>query len=185
MKDTNGLYNERYRINSGRRPGYDYSQGGQYFITICTQSRTPAFGEIRPATAALADAYLQGNELATRAWDCWHQIPQHFPFAEPDAFVVMPDHVHGIVVLHRPAGQAEQPEARFGPQSDNLAAIVRGFKVGVKAWATRQGLPFQWQAGYYDRIIRNERELEKIRDYIHANPNKWESEQQNEQQLFR
>ncbi|MBF9220192.1 transposase [Hymenobacter ruricola] len=185
MANLNGLYNERYRIDSARRVGHDYGQGGGYFVTICTKDRTPCFGEIVPAAGALTDAYLNGNDLAVRAWDCWQQVPQHFPFARPDAFVVMPDHVHGILFFDRPATYAGQPEARFGPQSNNLASVVRGFKVGVKAWATRQGLSFQWQAGYYDRIIRDERELEKIRDYIHGNPAKWASEQHNELSLFR
>ncbi|MCI1189544.1 transposase [Hymenobacter sp. DH14] len=181
MKDTNGLYNARYRINSARRMGYDYSQAGGYFITICTKNREHSFGEIHPATDALTDAYLIGNELAVRTWNCWQEIPQHFPFVEPDAFVVMPDHVHGILFINRTADYAERPETRFGPQSDNLASIIRGFK----AWATRQGINFNWQPRYYDRIIRNELELEKIRDYIQGNPNRWEAEQQNELSLFR
>ena len=185
MKDTNGLYNERYRINSARRAGYDYSQAGGYFITICTKNREHSFGKIYPATDAVTDAYLIGNELAVQAWNCWQEIPQHFPFVEPDVFVVMPDHVHGILFINRPADYLERPETHFGPQSDNLASIIRGFKVGVKAWATRQGITFNWQPRYYDRIIRNELELEKIRAYIQGNPNRWEAEQQNELSLFR
>ncbi len=185
MKDNNGLYNERYRIKSARRAGYDYSQAGGYFITICTKNRKHSFGEIHPATDVLTDAYLIGNELAVRAWNCWQEIPQHFPVVEPDAFVVMPDHVHGILFVNRPANYAEQPGTPFGPQSDNLASIIRGFKVGVKAWTTQQGLIFNWQPRYYDRIIRNELELDKIRAYIQGNPNRWEAEQQNELSLFR
>ena len=185
MKDTSGLYNDKYRINSARRPGYDYSQAGGYFITICTKDREHSFGEIRPATDALTDAYLIGNELAVQAWACWQAIPQHFPFVEMDAFVVMPDHIHGVLFIHRPANYAERPEACFGPQSYNLASIIRGFKVGVKVWATRQGIDFNWQPRYYDRIIRSELELEKIRTYIQGNPNRWEAEQNNEISLFR
>ena len=185
MKDTNGLYNERYRIKSARWAGYDYSQAGGYFITICTKNREYSFGKIHPATDALTDAYLIGNELAVRAWNCWQEIPQHFTFVERDAFVVMPDHVHGILFINRPADYEEHLETRFGPQSGNLTSIIRGFKVGVKAWATRQGITFHWQPRYYDRIIRNELELEKIRNYIHGNANRWEAEQQNELSLFR
>ena len=185
MKNTNGLYNERYRVGSARRAGYDYSQAGGYFITICTKNREHLFGEIQPATAALTDAYLDGNEMAVRAWECWQQIPQHFPFVEPDAFVVMPDHVHGVLFIYRPDDYAEKPETSFGPQSNNLASIVRGFKVGVKAWATRQGLVFAWQPCYYDRVIRTETELEKIRDYINGNPNRWETDKGNDLGIFR
>ncbi|GAB3317227.1 transposase [Hymenobacter humi] len=185
MKDRNGLYGERYRINSVRRAGYDYSKGGGYFITICTKNRIPYFGQIQPATDDLHDAYLNGTNLAEQAWHCWQQIPLHFPFAEPDAFVVMPDHVHGILFIHRSAEYVEQAVAQFGPQSDNLASIIRGFKVGVKAWATRQGLEFAWQSSFYDRIIRNEAELEKIRKYVLDNPNRWESEAGEELGIFR
>ena len=185
MKDCDGLYNGRYRINSARRAGYDYSQAGSYFITICTKNREHSFGEIYPAADTLTDAYLISTGLAVRAWDCWQEISQHFPFVEPDAFVVMPDHIHGILFIHRSADYAERSEACFGPQSDNLASIIRGFKVGVKAWATRQQINFDWQPRYYDRVIRNELELEKIRGYIQGNPNRWEAEQQNELNLFR
>ncbi len=184
MEDTNGLFREQYRINSARRAGYDYSQGGSYFITICTKNRQPYFGEIQPATTR-ADAWLAGTQLAARAWECWQQIPQHFPFVEADAFVVMPDHMHGILIINRPADYAEQAAPHFGPQSNNLASIVRGFKVGVKGWATQNKLPFEWQAGYYDRVIRNEIELEKSRAYIQSNPNRWESDKQNELSIFR
>jgi len=185
MKDTNGLYKDKYRINSARRSGYDYSQAGGYFITICAKSREHSFGNIQLATDALTNAYLIGNELAVQAWNCWQAIPQHFPFVESDAFVVMPDHVHGVLFINRPADYPKRSETHFGPRSDNLASIIRGFKVGVKAWSTRQGINFNWQPRYYDRIIRNELELEKIRTYIQDNPNRWEAEQQNELSLFR
>jgi len=185
MKDTNGLYKDKYRINSARRSGYDYSQAGGYFITICTKSREHSFGNIQLATDALTNAYLIDNELAVQAWNCWQAIPQHFPFVESDAFVVMPDHVHGVLFINRPGDYPKRSETHFGPRSDNLASIIRGFKVGVKAWSTRQGINFNWQPRYYDRIIRNELELEKIRTYIQDNPNRWEAEQQNELSLFR
>lgn len=160
MKDTNGIFKDKYRINSARRAGYDYGQNGGYFITICTKNCEHFFGEIQPATDALTDAYLIGNELAMQAWNCWQAIPQHFPFVEPDAFVVMPDHIHDILFINRTDGHMERSETNFGPQSNNLASVIRGFKVGVKAWATRQGISFDWQTRYYDRVIRNELELE-------------------------
>ena len=128
-----GLFLDKYRINSARRAGQDYGQAGQYFITICTHSRQPYFGQIQPAASAIEDAYLLGNALAERACECWQQIPQHFPFVEAGPFIVMPDHVHGILFFYRPAERLDQPAPVFGPQSDNLAAVVRGFKVGVKA----------------------------------------------------
>ena len=179
-----GLFADKYRIDSARRPGHDYSKAGQYFITICTQSRQPYFGQIQPASDSLNDAQLIGTDLATRALDCWQEIPHHFPFAEPDAFVVMPDHIHGILFFHRSADYSEHHPAVFGPQSDNLASVIRGFKVGVKSWATRSGIPFTWQPGYFDRVIRNDIELEKIRQYIRNNPNQWAADQGQDIGLF-
>ena len=182
---ANGLYQDKYRIASARRTGYDYSQDGGYFVTICTQNRTWYFGEVVPAADALTDAYLTGTALANRAQECWQQMPEHFSFVKPDALVIMPDHVHGILFIRRAADDAPRVNASFGAQSSNLAAVVRGFKVGVKAWATRQGLDFAWQPGYYDRVIRNEKELEKIRRYIGGNLNQWAEEAGNEGGLFR
>ena len=180
----NGLYLDKYRIDTARLLGHDYGQTGQYFITICTHKRQPYFGEIKPASGALQDASLLGTALAARALECWQEIPQHFPFAEPDSFVVMPDHIHGILFFHRPSDRVAQPASTFGPQSDNLASVVRGFKVGVKAWATKAQIPFAWQPRYFDRVIRNEQELEKIRAYILDNPNRWKMDKVNDSGLF-
>ncbi|GAA4354021.1 transposase [Hymenobacter saemangeumensis] len=182
MKD--GIFADKYRIASARRPGYDYGQAGWYFITICTQGRQPYFGSIQPAGGALADAYLLGTALAVRAIECWQQIPQHFPFVEPDAFVVMPDHVHGILFFHQSVERLNSLAPTFGPQSKNLAAVVRGFKVGVKAWATHSSLDFAWQPRYFDRVIRNEIELQKIRDYIKNNPNRWDADSCHDSGVF-
>jgi putative transposase len=171
-----GLFADKYRLAPARRLGYDYGQAGIYFITICTQNHQPYFGRIQPSTGALTDAYLQGTDLARRACKCWQQIPQHFPFVEPDAFIVMPDHIHGILFFQRAAERADQLAPAFGPQSDNLASVVRGFKVGVKSWATKSETDFAWQPRYFDRVIRNEVELEKIRSYIQNNPNQWDAD---------
>ena len=179
-----GLYLNKYRIDSARRAGQDYSQAGQYFITICTQKRYPYFGQIQPATSALNDACLIGNELATRAYECWQQIPQYFSFVEVGPFVVMPDHIHGILFFHRQAERPDQLAPVFGPQSNNLASVVRGFKTGVKAWATTSKTPFTWQPRYFDRVIRNAIELEKISAYIRDNPNRWEVDKANDMGLF-
>ena len=181
---NNGLYLDKYRVHTARRPGQDYSQNGHYFVTICTQNRQPYFGRIQPATSGLTDAQLVGTALADRALECWQQVSQHFVFAEADAFVVMPDHIHGILAFQRPPDQPDYTAAKFGPQSHNLASVVRGFKVGVKAWATKSQLPFAWQSGYFDRVIRNEMELDKIRKYILDNPNAWDTNTDKDAGLF-
>ena len=179
------LFRGRYRVPSARRPGHDYQQAGAYFITICTAHRAPHFGAIEWEANDPATAHLVGTALADQAVACWLAMPAHFPFAVPDAFVVMPDHIHGVVWFERPADFVAHSPARFGPQSNNLAAVVRGFKVGVKAWATRSGVPFEWQARYHDRIIRNDDELRRIQHYIAQNQARWATESGNPDGIFR
>ncbi|WP_188558777.1 transposase [Hymenobacter glacieicola] len=180
----NGLYQDKYRVASTRWRGYDYSQNGVYFITICTQNRHHYFGQIQEGVLPGEEAVLLPTQVGLVALECWKAIPQHFPFAVPDVFVVMPDHIHGIIFFHRPT-TASPSQNTFGPQSQNLASVVRGFKVGVKSWATRNQWPFAWQAGYFDRVIRNEAELEKARRYIANNPSQWTADQGKPDGVFR
>ena len=184
MTDANGLYQDQYRVASTRWAGYDYSQNGIYFITICTKNRKPYFGEIQPGTRVGDAAFLQPTASALRAVDCWQAMPQHFSFVEPDAFVVMPDHVHGILFFHKPDPAAPQ-RSTFGPQRQNLASVVRGFKIGVQGWATRQQAFFEWQSSYFDRVIRGETELAKARRYIADNPTAWLRDEAKPDGIFR
>ncbi|MFA5817054.1 MAG: hypothetical protein WC865_15715 [Bacteroidales bacterium] len=103
---------------------------------------------------------------------CWESIPAHYPFVELDSFILMPDHLHGILCF----GKKEQSECnpnQFGPQIQNLAALIRGFKSSVTSFAKAHFIVFHWQPRYFDRIIRNEEELNQIRKYIRDNPVKW------------
>jgi REP element-mobilizing transposase RayT len=155
-----------------------------YFLTICTQNRRPYFGEIMASQLVGGDSTLNATVLAHRALECWNEIPEHFAFAVPDTCVIMPDHVHGVVIFQKSDAEIDRHNT-FGPQRQNLASVVRGFKVGVKAWATRQGLEFAWQSGYFDRVLRNDVELEKARQYISNNPNQWLADQEKPDGLFR
>lgn len=171
----NGRYQGRYRIESTRLPWWDYGSNAAYFITICAQDRAHVFGEVVGGAMIL-------TPLGRAAWDCWRAMPQHFPFAVPDAFVAMPNHVHGIVVIDKPApdpplGRAYRRQGNtFGPQSRNLASIVRGFKVGVTMFARRHQLPFAWQPRYHDHIVRDDAARERIRRYIADNPRRWRAD---------
>ena len=130
------------------------------------------------------------SPLGHAAQDCWEKIPAHFPFVVLDEFVIMPNHVHGILVIDKPIEIETQNIVethnivetqnfaslrgnRFGPQSQNLASIVRGYKVGVTKFARQNHLPFAWQSRYHDHVIRNTAEHERIREYIRANPQNW------------
>jgi putative transposase len=156
----------QYRIPSARWATWDYGSNAAYFVTICTAGRTHDFGEI-------ANGKMTLTPLGQAAADCWEAIPDHFPFVVLDGFVVMPNHVHGIIIIDKPEGGSGSGPNRFGPQSKNLASIARGYKIGVTKYARQRNLPFKWQARYHDHVIRNRGEYERIRKYIHENPQKW------------
>ncbi|SFQ60505.1 transposase [Hymenobacter arizonensis] len=180
-------FDNRFRISSARWAGYDYSQSGVYFVTVCTGNRARYFGEIILTTGDRDSAELLPTAQAAIAETCWLEIPTRFPFVSLDAFMLMPDHLHGLLIFDK---VVEQPPAltyqnAFGPQHDNLAAVIRGFKAGVSALTKRQGLAFGWQSRYHDRVVRNDAELKKIQQYIACNPARWKHEQFSEEGLLR
>ncbi len=166
----------KYRIPSARWAAWDYASNAAYFVTICIAGRIHGFGKIK-------DGVMQLSPLGQSALDCWTEIPAHFPFVELGAFVVMPNHVHGIIIINKPDQAAvvetqvpTVPRNRFGPQSKNLASIVRGYKIGVTKYARQHGIPFSWQPRYHDHVIRDPKEHERIQQYILNNPINWEEE---------
>ena len=156
----------KYRIASTRLAAWDYGSNAIYFVTICTAGRTHYFGEV-------VDGEMVLSPLGRTAADCWQAIPEHFSFVVPDVCVVMPNHVHGIVVIDKPHPVQVQSSNRFGPQSQNLVSVVRGYKVGVTMYARRNDTAFSWQARYHDRVIRSEAEYERVQHYIEMNPQQW------------
>jgi len=164
-----------------RLKGYDYSQAGAYFITICTQNRKCMFGEIIAGEMRL-------NAAGDLAIQCWQDIPDHFAHAELDEWVIMPNHVHGIVsIVDVPPVGAKNfsplQQPNFSPlpgTSKTIGSIVRGFKIGVTKWM-RNNTPIHdvWQRNYWEHIIRNESELIRVREYIRNNPVRWELDKLN------
>jgi REP element-mobilizing transposase RayT len=187
------LYQDRYRIPSNRLPGYDYGQNGAYFVTICTHNRQPYFGTIEVPGGDWDAASLQPTSLGEKAAEYWAAIPQFAPFVQLDAFILMPDHLHGVLLFDKDEANEETRsiaslrsyENRFGPQSRNLASVLRGFKSAVTMFARHHQLEFQWQARFHDRVVRSEIELEKIRPYIMSNLSRWEKEYNNGEGLYR
>lgn len=181
------MYLDRYRVASARLPGYDYGQSGAYFVTICTHNRQPSFGTVEVPAEGWDAAYVQPTALGQRARAGWASIPQFAPFVTLDAFVLMPDHVHGVLLFDKnePSGPPLPYENRFGPQRENLASVLRGFKSGVTTFARMQGIAFQWQPRFHDRIVRSDDELTRIRRYIETNPSRWEKEWDNGEGLYR
>lgn len=205
------IFNNKYRSESARLRGYDYAQTGAYFVTICTFDRIRYFGEI-------IDDVMNRSEIGKIAEREWIVTPQIRPDMqiEMDAFVVMPNHIHGIIVIginpyntpnrrdatHRvPTNSAPTipdlsgnpiPDSppnsssernKFAPQSNNLASIIRGYKSAVTVGARKIIPGFAWQPRFYDHIIRNETELNRIREYIANNPQNWGSNSNNLQKM--
>lgn len=168
-----------------RYKGYDYAQDGFYFVTICVKNREMFLG-------GAINGKIKLSEIGLAADKFWREIPNHFLFVKLDEYVVMPNHVHGIIIIENNTQNvgtqnfAFLPEYqnKFGPQSKNLSSIIRGFKIGVTKYANNNNLEFAWQSRFHDRIIRNENELNCIRQYIINNPLKWELDRNNLENLF-
>ena len=167
-----------HRRKSLRLSDYNYSQPGAYFVTICTFESRNLLGEVHNREMFLNDA----GRIVKRTW---LEIPEHFLIADLDSFIVMPNHIHGILVLIDVGrGTAcRAPTERFGkPIPDSLPTIIRSFK----AAATRRinilnntpGATL-WQRNYYEHIIRSEESLNRIRKYIDDNPLRWGEDPEN------
>lgn len=166
-------YKNAYRSETTQLKNWDYGSRGFYFVTICTKSKQPYFGRIVKNNGFIQNAAVQRlTQIGDIVNQYWKDIPKHFPFVELDAFVIMPDHIHGILFLNRPKYESWRTNS-FKPQSENLASIIRGFKAAVKKYAVMNKLEFEWQPRYYDRVIHAESELNIIRQYIANNPAKW------------
>jgi REP element-mobilizing transposase RayT len=160
----------RHHRHSIRLPGYDYSQPGAYFVTICTYQRECTFGTIHDRTVFL-------SQFGAIVEQCWRALSEHFRFIELDTFAIMPNHLHGIVVI-KDYSQANVGGSN-GTRPRSLGAIIQNFK----SISTRKMKhTFQsseahiWQRNYYERIIRDQAELNNIRRYIETNPDRWNSE---------
>ena len=106
--------------------------------------------------------FLHKTPIGEIAYNNWLNIPNHFSFVELDDFVIMPNHIHGILFINKP-DKIDWQLNKFGIQSQNLASVIRGYKASVKAHATTNNIEFGWQPRYYDHVIRNEKEYLNIR----------------------
>ena len=172
---------EFHHRRSIRLRDYDYSRTGAYFVTICAWKKECSFGEVSKGTVNCSEA----EKIVT---DSWYKLLERFPSIELDEFVIMPNHIHGIVFMNALVGAGlalpgMKPKQKGAASSaPTLGDIMRTFKstsaVTVNRRLDRPGLPL-WQRNYYERIIRDERELHAIREYIRYNPLKWEEDDEN------
>jgi len=168
------------RRRSLRLQAYDYRQAGAYFVTLCAHHRACLFGEIADAVLAIS----ADGEAAVAAWE---EIPVHFPNVELDAYVLMPNHIHGILVINAVGARHASPQMdedgfRARHASPLLGTIVGSYKSAVARRINAQrGTPGAsvWQRSYFEHVIRSEASLERIREYIAANPARWADDAEN------
>ena len=144
-----------------RLPHHDYAEPGGYFITICTRDRACTLGDI-------VDATVVPTQLGRIVERTWGELPEIVPTIGLDAFVIIPNHVHAIVFLRE--------ATRHG-----LPDIVRIFK----SWTSRRAGTPLWQRGYYEHVVRNDADLDRIREYIAANPAMWDRDEENPSSIRR
>jgi len=149
-----------------RLPGFDYSSSGYYFVTICTFQKEWCLGEIIADTMTL-------NQFGKTIDLVWKDIPKHNLGANLDCYQIMPNHIHGIIVLSRCRGIACNAPTWGHVTAGSLSCVIRSFK----SECSKQIGFGLWQRNYYEHIIRNEVELNKIREYIHSNPVNWEKDE--------
>ncbi|KPL19229.1 MAG: transposase [candidate division Zixibacteria bacterium SM23_81] len=168
----------RHQRRSIRLRNYDYSQAGYYYVTICTQDRICLFGRVREGHVCL-------NRLGLLVKRYWRWLPLRYSYVKLDKWVIMPNHLHGIVVI------ADENVCRGGSRTAPTAVVPRRKALGrligaFKTASTKEinkiiktpGRPI-WQRNFYDHVIRSETELRLIREYIVNNPLKWELDRNN------
>jgi putative transposase len=161
------LFRNKYRIGSTRYRGYDYSSPGKYFITICTKDRKPYFGEVENGKMILSDLGIIAEKF-------WREIPGHFPNIDLDEYIIMPDHIHGILIINRDyfveAPKLGASTIKLG--ASTIGSIINQFKRICTITIKSRGFDFAWQSRFHDHIIRTRIELYRIRKYIRENPEK-------------
>ena len=202
-------FQNRFRIPSARASWHNYREG-MYFITICAHQQKPYFGRIIPRPG-LAENQLVLTEVGRNVEENLQQITSHYPYAEIPVFVIMPNHLHFIIIIDSaddsngnddstcrdvacnvsdiPSdnlngnvacnhsndtsnGNGCQIHMKISPQKGSLSTVIRGFKSAITKYARERGIAFAWQTRFYDRIIRNQNELNAIATYIENNPYK-------------
>lgn len=196
-------YKNKYRIKSTRLQSWNYGWIGSYFVTICTKNREHHFGGILE-TQNIASLKLSdiGN-IVKQEWLKTPEIRSDMNI-KLDEFIIMPNHFHAIVFIGEneynkfgytkcrdtmhcvstTSTNINSIQNKFGPQCKNLASIIRGFKSVVTKQARMINREFAWQSRFYDRIIINEKEFYKIKQYIINNPNNWDNDRNNQDGLW-
>ena len=182
-------FKDKYRIPSARATWHDYD-GGIYSITICTKYREHYFGEIDNEVMHL-------SEIGTYTQECIEEISQHNPYAEIPLYVVMPNHLHLIVIIdydktphdkrvvdvvtsketfHKTSLQKKTPIERATEMQSWLSVVIRQFKQSITRFANENNIQFAWQTRFHDHIIRDNDEMNGIANYIENNVANWKED---------
>lgn len=196
------LFKNKYRIESARLHGWDYRWAASYFVTICTHNKEYFFGNIENSEMHL-------NDMGKIAWDFWMEIPLHFPRITLDAFVVMPNHIHGMLILENctipvveklPCNVSDSNQENVGlsglqnqtlqcnvstkmskisPKPGSISTVLRSYKSIVTKENHKIHADFEWQERFHDHIIRDQKSFETIQNYILTNPARWSDDKFN------
>lgn len=163
---------------STRIRGFDYRENHAYFVTICTFKRQCVFGSVTDGTVSLS----QRGQVVQR---CWKDLPTHHPFIELDAFVIMPNHVHAVICIvgndveATPASRSPrsgESTLAHGPRARSLSAVIGSFKSAISRNLNRLragAATNLWQPNFYEHVVRSDRAMDTIRDYVVTNPLRW------------
>ena len=148
---------------------YDYSSPGYYFITSCTKNRLEHFGVVEKGI-------MIQNDTGKIAEEIWKRTPLFYRDVSVDEFIIMPNHIHGIIIIN--------PPKQAGGLRYSLSQIVGSYKNTVTKLARQNNKEFAWQPSFYDHVIRKDESLDKIRDYVRNNPLQWELDKNNPENLW-
>jgi REP element-mobilizing transposase RayT len=157
------LYQNKYRIESAHLRGWDYASDGSYFITICTHEREKFLGRI-------IQGKMQLNAYGTIVEKCWFDLPNHYKNIVLDAFVIMPDHIHAILIIDNTLETGLRPVSTF-----EIVRALKSFSSRRMNELDKSPGKTRWQLHFHDHIIRDEQALCRIRQYIINNPSAWKS----------
>jgi REP element-mobilizing transposase RayT len=188
----NNKFQNKYRISSSRLKNWDYGKNGAYFITICTGNREHYFGEI---VSVNDENEMQFNEIGKLANEFWSEIPKHFPFVELGNYQIMPNHVHGILIIDKnnvvddvidvvvetlqcnvSTDIKNERMAKISPKPGTIPTIIRSYKSVVTKNGHYIHADFERQERFHDHIIRDSESFEKIQNYIENNVANWKDD---------
>lgn len=153
-----------------RLRNYDYSSNGWYFITICTSNKTCYFGHI-------SSNKMHYSSIGLLALKYWIEIPKHYPYVKLGKYVIMPNHVHGIIGIFKERNDKHHSSSintSLSPSRGSISRIIGSYKSSVSRWCNKNGHDyFGWHYRFHDHIIRNSQDYQRIHEYILNNVKRW------------